>query len=302
MHVAIIGGGGLIGGTTAARLTAGGVRVTIVSRHRPEQPAAGCEWRAADIADAAGLLALLGALRVDAVVHLAALLQFACEREPAQAIRVNVQGTLNVLEACRRAGVARVVFGSSIAAYGERADLMREDDPPSAQTGLYGMTKRLGEMLGERYAALHALQFVALRYAGVIGPGKVHSPGMALVRQRIKECALGGDVPIEGAGGDERVHLTHVSDAAEATCRALRHPRPRYLVYNVGGPPENYLSLREFHAAVRKLVPSAGAALWRGKGRSSGPVDTSRMREDLGFAPAVGVAAGLRIDLGLAGH
>jgi nucleoside-diphosphate-sugar epimerase len=80
------------------------------------------------------------------------------------------------------------------------------------------------------------------------------------------------------------------------------HPRPKHFVYNVGGPPESYLTLREFHAALRKLVPSAGAALWRGKGRSSGPVDTSRMREDLGFKPAVCIAAGLRIDLGLAEH
>ena len=255
MRVAMLGGSGLIGGTTAAR--------------------------------------------PDVVVHLAAFLQYACEQDPAQAVKVNVDGTLNVLEACRRLGVRRMVFASSIAAYGERGDLMREDDPPGARTGLYGMTKRLGEMLGERYAALHGLEFVALRYAGVFGPGEVHSPGMALVRQQIKQCALGRDVVIEGATGEEHSHLTHADDAAEATCRAVLHPKPAHRIYNVGGPPQNWITLREFYSAVRALAPGAGNAIWQGRGKGSGPVDLSRLRDDLGFVPAVGVEAGLRIDLGL---
>jgi nucleoside-diphosphate-sugar epimerase len=133
------------------------------------------------------------------VVHLAAFLQFACERDPAQAIRVNVDGTLNVLEACRHANIGRVVFGSSIAAYGERADLMREDDPPTARLGLYGMTKLLGEMLGKRYAALTRCSS-GLATRGV-------RPGRQRRRRwcaSASECALGDDVPIEDASGDER--------------------------------------------------------------------------------------------------
>ena len=299
MHVAILGGSGLIGGATAARLVAQGARVTILTRHEPERLVPGCAWRGADVVDAVGLRGALDALRPDLVVHLAALLQDACQQEPAEAIRVNVDGTLNVLESCRWLGVRRVVFGSSIAAYGECDDLMREDDAPSTRIGLYGMTKRIGEMLGERYAELHGLEFVALRYSGVFGPGKVHSPGMALVRQRVKECASGRDVIVEGAAGDERSHLTHADDAAEATCCAAVHPAPRHRVYNVGGPPQNYVTLREFHAAVRALVPTAGAALWRGQGRGSGPVDVARLRDDLGFSPKVTVEAGLRSDLGL---
>lgn len=299
MRVALLGGSGLIGGTTAARLAAQGAQVIVLSRNEPPRLAPGCQWRGADVTDAAGLEHALAAVQPGVVVHLAAFLQYACEQDPTQAVRVNVDGTVNVLEACRRLGVRRMVFASSIAAYGERSDLMREDDPPGARTGLYGMTKRMGEMLGERYAALHGLEFIALRYAGVFGPGEVHSPGMALVRQQIKQCALGHDVVVDGATGDERSHLTHAEDAAEATCRAALHPKPAHRVYNVGGPPQNWITLREFHAAVRVLAPGAGSALWRGRGRDSGPVDLARLREDLGFTPAVTVAAGLRADLGL---
>jgi nucleoside-diphosphate-sugar epimerase len=297
MRVAVIGGTGLIGTASADALVAAGHGVTLVSRHPPGPAENGTSWVRGDIGEAAAIRAALAEIRPDAVLHLAAYLQFACEQNPAEAIRVNVDGTLNVLEACRELAIRRFVFGGSIASYGERADLMREEDPPVAATGLYGMTKRLGEMLGSRYAALHGLTFVSLRYGGVFGPVEVKSAGMALVRQRIKETARGKDVVVEGANGSERFHLTHVNDAAGATVAAITHPKPAHQVYNVAGPPGNYMSLEEMHAAVRRLVPDAGKAIFSGRARSAGPVDTTRLREDLGFAPAVSVEAGLAFDL-----
>jgi nucleoside-diphosphate-sugar epimerase len=298
MRTAIIGGTGLIGAATTGLLSRHGIPVVVLSRRAPDfSLAASAQWLACDICDAAALGAAIARIRAESIIHLAAYLQFACEANPAEAVRVNVDGTLNVLEACRTHGVRRLVFGSSIAAYGERHDLMRENDPPSENIGLYGMTKRLGEMLGERYAALYGIEFVALRYCGIFGPVAVGSAGMALVRQRIKETAHGRDVAVEGASGNERVHLTHAEDAAGATLQALEHPKPSYTVYNVAGPEGNYLSLKEFHAAVRAIVPEAGNVLWSGQGRNAGPIDTRRLREDLGFTPAVSVSAGLALDL-----
>ena len=288
MRCAIGGGTGLIGTACAEAATAAGHSVIVISRQGPTK---------ADIGVAAAIHAALAAARPDAVLHLAAYLQFACEQHPAEAVRVNVDGTLNVLEACRALGIPRVVFGGSIATYGERTDLMREDDPPSASTGLYGMTKRLGEMLGARYSDLYGMTFISLRYGGVFGPVEVKSSGMALVRQRIKETALGQDITIEGASGNERFHLTHVTDAASATLAALTHPKPAHRIYNVAGPAENYLSLAQMHAAVRKLAPSAGKAIFAGQGKSAGPVDTTRLREGLGFVPSVSVEDGLASDI-----
>ncbi len=301
MRVALIGGTGLIGTASAQALLAAGHEVTLISRRPPEKSLGSAAWQAGDIADAAAIRAALEPARPDAVLHLAAYLQFACEQNPAEAVRVNVDGTLNVLEACRELGIPRLVFGGSIASYGERSDLMREEDPPVSATGLYGMTKRLGEMLGARYVGLHGLTFLSLRYGGVFGPVEVKSAGMALVRQRIKETARGKDIEIEGASGRERSHLTHVVDAAGATVAALTHPRPAHQVYNVAGPCANYLSLEEMHAAVRSLVPKAGRALFKGQGKSSGPVDTSRLREDLGFTPGVTLEQGLASDLAVQG-
>lgn len=297
MHVLVIGGSGLIGLGTVGRMRTLGLDVSVVSRKEPGDLPGGVRWEAGDITDAQSMHALLKRLQPERVVHLASYLQYACAQNPAEAVRVNVAGTLNVLDACGAIGVPRVVFGSSIAVYGERQDLMREDDPSELQLGVYGMTKRFGEMLGGRHAATFGLGFVALRYSGVFGPSQVHSPGMALVRQRLRESAAGGDVEIEGASGAERAQLTHVSDAAEATCVALLHPAPRFHVYNVAGPAENYIDLERFHELVRALAPGAGRVRWSRKGPSAGRVDTTRLREDLGFVPRTTVREGLALDL-----
>lgn len=296
MRTAILGGTGSIGMATAARLGQRGVEVTVLSRHAPRALAPGVEWRFADVTDRAALSAALAATRADRVLHLAALLQYACEKDPLEAARVNVDGTLNVLESCRELGIARMVLGSSIAVYGERSDLMRETDELPPDASIYGITKQLAEGLAERFRLRQGVQCVALRYSGVFGPGEAASAGMARVRQRILECARGRDVLIEGASGEERVHLTHVDDAAEATCAALLGSvSPPRLAYNVAGPAANYVSLRELHALVCELAPGSGRAIWSSQlARSAGPVDISRAAEDLGWRPAVPLREGLR--------
>ena len=295
MRVAILGGTGSIGMATAARLAGQGVGVTIMSRSVPPALPADVEWMRADVTDRAGLRAALQRAQADRLVHLAALLQFACDHDPVEAGRVNVDGTLNVLEACRDLGIERVVFGSSIAVYGERRDLMRESDELPADPTLYGLTKQLAESWGERYRVRHGVHFIALRYSGVFGPGEVAGPGMAQVRAQIFQCARGDDVRVDGASGEERVHLTHVADAAGATIAALLAPMvPPRVTYNVAGPAGNYMSMRELHALVRELVPTAGRAIWSSQvARSAGPVDTSRIAEDLGWRPVTSVRDGL---------
>jgi nucleoside-diphosphate-sugar epimerase len=296
VRAAIIGGTGSIGMATAARLAEQGVDVTVMSRTAPPALPPALEWAHADVTDPAALRAALERAKADRVVHLASLLQMACQRDPQEAGRVNVDGTVNVLDACRDLGIERVVFGSSIAVYGERSDLMRETDELPADASLYGITKQLAEAWGERYRMRHGVHFIALRYSGIFGAGEPASAGMAQVRSRIFDCARGQDVAIEGASGDERVHMTHVSDAAEATCKALlaAMPPPR-VAYNVAGPAENYVSLRDLHALVCELVPGAGRAIWSSQVvRSAGPVDTSCIAEDLGFRPAVPLRDGLR--------
>lgn len=296
MRTVILGGTGSIGLATARALAMRGANVTVISRNRPDDLPAGVRWRCADVADAVGLHRALADTKPDSAIHLASVLQFACDADPVRAVQVNVNGTANLLESCRALDIQRVVFGSSIAVYGHRDSTMRETDPLPASVGLYGVTKRLAEALGERYQAIYGIDFVSLRYSGVFGPGEARTAGMAKVRQTILRCALGEDVLVDDASGEERIHLTHVNDAAEATLRVLTSSYRSHSTYNVAGPLENYVSLHELHRIVCELIPSAGKVVWAGRARSLGPVDITRLQTDFGFAPTTSIREGLRLD------
>lgn len=287
MRVAIIGGTGQIGVATASLLRQRGVETILVSRTKPAATLTTSDWVMADITDESSVLSALKEARPQRVLDLAALLQFACEQDPAAAIHVNVGGTLNVLEACRKLSVDRIVFGSSIAVYGERSDRMHEDDARLDNPSLYGLTKLLGEALGTRYEMTHGMRFLALRYSGVFGGHEAATSGMSLVRSKILRSALGSDVSIHEASGGEFIHLTHIGDAAEATCAALLSRNPSHAVYNIAGPHQNYMRLRDFHALLRQAVPGCGDVIWTGKARQAGLVDTSRLRKDLKFSPRI---------------
>jgi len=297
MTILIFGGTGLIGCETVLRLADMGETVVVSARRAPDSgPLADATGRFAfvpgDITDAGFVRDAVDRIRPRHVVHLAAMLIGACEKDPVGAVRVNVDGTVNILEASAAYGVGRVVFGSSIAVYGGGDGPFAEDSPPNAPS-VYGASKRLAEVFGARYARQRGLGFVALRYSGVIGPGAVMSEGMALVRERIKSTMCGEPVTIDSVGGDERFHLTYVADAADATIRAMNHPAPRHSVYNVAGPDANFISLRDFHAAVRRVWPDAGDVTFTGGIRGGGRIATARMREDLGFVPRFSVEDGL---------
>lgn len=285
MRVAIIGGTGQIGLATAECLASMGVETCIVSRRAPDAVPAHVQWLEADVANGESVYACLRQFAPQSIINFAAVLQFACDQTPRAAIDVNIEGALNVLEACRRLNVKRLIFGSSIAVYGERSTLMREDDPIPADANLYALTKLIGERLGEQYRKKCGFEFLALRYSGIFGGVEAATHGMSQVRSKILKTASGEDVVIREASGEELIHLTHVSDAAEATCRALFEPTPSHSIYNVAGPSENYISLRDLHGVVRQAHPKCGDISWNGRAKSAGPVDTTRLSEDLKYFP-----------------
>ena len=161
MRVLIFGGTGLIGRVTAQQLRASGCDVAIAGRTAGSAAAAGTQSYALDITRHDDVDAVTADWKPEAIVQLAACLQSDCDRDPARGIAVNLDGHVNVLEAACANGVRRVVFGSSIAAYGQCDGPLCEGAPPSADTTLYGQTKWIGETLGDSYARKADLEFVA---------------------------------------------------------------------------------------------------------------------------------------------
>jgi nucleoside-diphosphate-sugar epimerase len=298
LDVIVFGGGGLIGSYTTVDLCEQGMDVAVFSRSPPKGILRSYEdrihWINGDVGDAEQVARAVAETGARRIVHLAGALQFDCDRTPEVAMHINVGGAINVLDAARTCGVERVVFASSGAVYGVRADRMREDMPVGPEITIYGSSKLLAEQIGIRYAEQHGFGFIALRYNMTFGPGNVTSPGMAKAIQDITGAMDGAAVTMTEVGGDLLRHLTYVRDSAAAAVLALTHPNPSHHVYNVAGPDENYVSLQKLTEIMRQVAPECGPVTFTGRGREAGAVDTTRIRQDLGFEPQYSVADGLR--------
>lgn len=299
MTILVTGGTGLIGSAILHDLSARGERVVALTRKTPQAAALQLPSNVVivqgDIQDALAVREVMRESGADRVIHLAAYLSEECEREPDMAVSVNVDGTLNVLMAAVANQVKRFVFASSIALYGPGEIIFAEETMPIGPVRLYGQTKQMGEALCERYQQLYGLDYVALRYGGVFGPGgEVRSSGMSGLRHLLKQTLWGQDVVLDGASGDECFQYIYANDAARATLLALDADDLPNRTYNVAGPLENYVSLKAFHAAICAVAPDAGKATFTGRSHSGLRVSIERLRQDLGFEAAYSVEDGLR--------
>jgi UDP-glucuronate 4-epimerase len=186
-----------------------------------------------DILDG-GLVEKLVGDKPDVVVHLGALAGVRPSiAQPKRYQRVNIEGTLNLLEACRAAGVKRFVFASSSSVYGARSNVpFRESDPADRPASPYAATKRAGELLCANYTYLHGISTTALRFFTVYGPRQ--RPEMA-IHKFAHLIHTGQPVPLFGDGSTARDY-TYVDDIVDGIVAAIdRCEGGEYRVYNLGG-------------------------------------------------------------------
>ncbi len=247
-----------------------------------------------DVGDRNQVRAAVEKSRARRIIHLAAVLGRACDDDPVSAMKINVDGTLNVLEAARDCGVERVVYASSGEVYGRGDRVRQEELALGPQFSIYAASKILGERLGARYAARGNFRFIALRFGLTFGAATIASPGEAMMIQRILESLDGTAVAVAEVSGSSRRQLTYARDAAAAAVLAALHPKPAFDLYNVSGPAENFMTLEAFQQIVRRQSANAGKVTFTGPEKQLGPMDTKRIRDDLQFVPRFGIAEGLR--------
>ncbi len=129
----------------------------------------GGPWTSLDVTDAGAVSDLIGGMNIDAVFHMAAILSATGEKDPQLCWKVNIDGTLNVLEAARKHDLARVIIPSSIAVFGPETP--RENTPQETvlkPRTMYGITKVSGELLCDYYVYKYDLDVRGLRYPGII--------------------------------------------------------------------------------------------------------------------------------------
>ncbi len=200
----------------------------------------------------------------------------------------NAQATHLVAQSAAERGL-RLVFASSSSIYGDALAHPTPEDAAPAPVSPYGVTKLTCEQLLRAHARNFGLEYVALRYFTVYGPRQ--RPDMAFAR--IVEALVGGS-PFDVYGdGHQSRDFTFVEDAVAATIAAMQKGTPG-TIYNVGGGSE--ATLRESVAILEEL---SGRALDARYGEeAAGDVrrtlaDTRRIRDELGWEPAVELRAGL---------
>jgi len=284
MRVLVTGGAGNIGREVVALLAQRGDEPIVYDRvAATDANARACI--VGEITDGTTLEEAMRAHRVEGVVHLAAMLQFGCEQDPLAAIHVNVNGTVAVLEAARRAGAKRIVHASSVAAFGSTGAELDERSPVQRDVGMYGLTKLLCEALLRREGRRHGMICRTVIFATILSDRPVSSPGVAAAVAKIVSSAKGGTVTVSEVAADERRHFVYFRDAACAAVAALHAQDATDDVFLIAGDEASYVTFAELADLIRELRPGAGTVAFTGRSGHRGRVNIRRAREQLGYRP-----------------
>jgi len=238
MHILVCGGAGYIGSHMARWLALKDIRVTVLDNlstgHR-----AFVRWGElieADLLDPPSLDRAFAAHRYDAVMHFCARsLVGESMADPYGYYESNVGGTLNLLRAMRRHDVARLVFSSTAAVFGQPQADRIDEAHPTHPINPYGASKRMVERILEDAATAYGLRSVALRYFNAAGAspdgtiGEAHDPETHLIPNALR-AALGTGPALKLFGDDYPTpdgtcirDYVHVDDLAQAHLLALKH-------------------------------------------------------------------------------
>ena len=293
--ILITGGGGFIGLNLAKHLVDRGQNVLLVRRHTFEVPSFLSPHinkqviiAQGDIAEPAFLYSLIKSNRVESIVHAAVVTESSSNSTLYQAMKVNLQGTVDILEAARIFGLRRVTFLSSISVYmptsTKREFLSEEDDLPAISSEWIGGSKKAGEQICQLYAKQYGLSIPIVRPPQVWGP--LYWTHRSPVHNLIENAMAGKPSDLTHLWGGAGSPFVYVRDCAKAISMVHLAPALKYAIYNIG--EEKNRSLADFAQAVRSVIPGAQIKLGENKpdtdqGRPRMSIE--RIKSDLGYTP-----------------
>jgi UDP-glucuronate 4-epimerase len=304
--VLVTGAAGFIGFHTVRRLLAAGFEVDGVdnlsgaadpmlqqARWRFLSGLSGFRPLEMDLAQNAPVQQLFEQRQYNQVIHLAARVGVRDSvRKPEAFLQSNLQGFLNLLEACRRAPLRHLIYASSSSVYGAReSGPFAEDSVTDQPVSFYAASKRSNELMAHAWSELHGIAATGLRFFTVYGPwGR---PDMAIYR--FTRAILNGKPIRLYNGGCMRRDFTYVDDAVEVIMRTMTAAPAKTRVMNVGGGRPVELShlvatmeqVLELPAKMEMLPMQAGDVPLTS-------ADTKRLREVLNYAPTTDLEDGIR--------
>jgi UDP-glucose 4-epimerase len=309
MRVLITGGLGVNGAVTARLMVQDGLRPVLMD-NRMDLTLMGdikdqVDIVIGDICDQGTLEKAVDDYKITHIAHLAALMPEPAEANPRLGVTVGVDGTTNVLEVARAKKIERVVFTSSKAAYGEitgeyappTCKPVREDYPKQP-ADLYGSIKVCCEELGRYYRETYGIEFIALRFVSIYGPGKEARHGPLSFYGQLIEKARSGEKWAIPQGGDQLNDAVYVGDVARSVYLAIKASTPGDWTFNIG--TGRAWTPRDFLDAAAKLFPNHRIELGPGLsklGRSKQSYcvfDISAAKKNIGYEPTYDVERGVR--------
>ncbi len=235
---------------------------------------------------------------VDAILHQGALPSVPRSvKDPRPSHNANLDGTFNLLEGARAAGVQRVLYAASSSAYGNQPGFPRVETMTPQPIAPYPVQKLAGELYMQSYARVYGIETVCLRYFNIFGPRQTpDSPYAGVIAKWARQMLAGEDVTLQGDGEQSR-DFTYIANAVSANLLALVAPAERVAgrVFNVAcGERYSLRTLFETLAALTGYDRQPVVVE-----RRAGDIDMSlasveAAREAFGYAPLVGFEEGLR--------
>lgn len=248
----------------------------------------------ADI-QATELVGIVDGVNPDVVCHLAAQVDLrASVSDPQFDARANVLGTINILEATRRAGVRRFVYAASGGSrYGAPASLPVSESAPLNPLSPYAAAKVAGEMYIRAYAGMYGIAPICLGLSNVYGPRQNPYGEAGVIAVFGSRMISGRPVTVYGDGTATRDYV-YVDDVVDAFIRAGRAPLSTVGTYNIGTGRQ--VTVAEVHRAIAAVLDGSEtpcyAAARTGELHEIA-LDASKAKQDLGWEPAVGLVEGI---------
>lgn len=297
MEILITGGAGFIGSHILAQLQGRRDMDVVVfdnlSSGSKEHVPAGMELVEGDVCDEAAVDALFADHHFDAVIHLAAQTMVPTSVEqPVLDCRINLEGVLHVLEACRIHGTGHILFSSSAAVYGDNLHIPLKETERLVPTSPYGITKMATEHYLRVYHELYGMDATVFRFANVYGERQGEKGEGGVVSIFCKLLSQRQGITVFGDGNQTR-DFVYAGDIAQAIIRAL--PLKGYHTMNVSTGQETSINdlIRSFEKAVGYTVPVQYTAPRTGDILRS-VLSNEALKRDLGFVPEMDLEEGIR--------
>jgi len=255
----ITGGLGFLGSYLAQQLVEKGEEVVVFDLATDSKFIEGIkdklEFARGDLTNEAQVLAAVRDNDIDHIYHLTALMPPASEQDLSVTFKVNVQGTIHVLEAVRSLKVVSLIFVSTLATYGLGVPPLTNEDVPQQPRNMYGTTKVCCERLGEQYHRKYGVNFRGVRFPPILGARRKDSAHSAFSYRAIKESVLGRPYTIY-VEKETRMPLLYIKDAVGSliSLKEAGEERLKRRIYNIRGFS---LQAGELAQEVQKHIPQA---------------------------------------------